>query len=331
MTINRSDNRIPGKARELSRLMEFDEFICRAEGKSERTIELTRLALCKLKLFLEETGLPDDLDQIGPQEMRAFILYLKDSRRFTHHPYVKPHDSCLSEHTVNTYLRAIRAAWNRWVDEGLLRSSPFERVRLPKPPEKVKPPLSSEQLEALLAAVDLSSPQGYRDVTLICVLADTVSRLSEISDLRMENLDLPGRCMKIMGKGRKERVVPFGVKAQKLLYKYIQFYRPPPLHPGDNCVFLTYDGRRLTKNRVEAIVRKYARKAGLENTPCSPHSLRRTGCVRWVLRGGDVFSLQKMTGHKSLNVLRGYVELAQSDIRAAHARYSPIDNLGTEN
>ena len=163
MTINRSDNRIPGKARELSRLIEFDEFICHAEGKSERTIELTRLALCKLERFIEENGLPTDLELIGPQEMRAFILHLKELRRFTHHPYTKLQDDCLSGHTVNTYLRAIRAAWNRWVDEGLLQSSPFERVKLPKPPEKVKPPLSPEQLDALLAVVDLSSPQRYRE------------------------------------------------------------------------------------------------------------------------------------------------------------------------
>ena len=131
----------------------------------------------------------------------------------------------------------------------------------------------------------------------------------------------------MLGKGSKERFVPIGATTQKLLWKYIKLYRPEPALPRFDNVFLTKDGRPLTKNRVEAMMKKYGRKAGISGVRCSPHTLRHTACVMWIRNGGDIFSLQRITGHSSLEVLRGYVNLAQGDILAAHQRYSAVDNL----
>lgn len=321
------NNPLPNSKSDISSLMEFDAFICRAEGQSERTIELNRLALGKLRQYLFENGLPVDLRQIGSREIRGFILHLKTVKSFSSHPYTKPQDDHLSDHSVNTYLRAIKASYNRWVSEGLLDKSPFHGVKLPRLPEKVKPPLSAGQLNALHDSVDCFSPQGPRDAALLAVLTDTISRVSEISRLGIANLNLQSRHIKVYGKGRRERVIPFGTKTQKLIYKYVHFYRPAPLDPRTDFVFLTHGGRPLTRNRIYAIVRKYAKKAGIDGIPCSPHSLRRSGCVQWIVNGGDIYSLQKMTGHKSLTVLKTYVDLSQADVKALHEKYSPMDNL----
>jgi integrase/recombinase XerD len=315
------------KAGDISELMDFDSFCRRAEGQSPRTMELVQLALGKLRQYLAENGLPSDLNEIGAREIRGFILYLKTARRFSGHPYASAMDDTLSEHAINTYLRAIRAACNRWVGEGLLRKSPFQGVKLPRLPEKVKPPLTADQLQALLGAVDYASPQGPRDAALLAILTDTVSRTSEITGLKMAHLNLPERYIRVCGKGRQERMVPYGMRTQKLIYKYVNFYRLVPRDSGQDFLFLTGNGRPLTRQRVYAIVRKYARKAGIDTVPCSPHALRRSGCVRWIVNGGDIFSLQKLSGHKSLNVLRKYVELSPSDVKALHEKFSPLDNL----
>jgi site-specific recombinase XerD len=233
----------------------------------------------------------------------------------------------LSAISINTYLRTIRSAFNRWVSEGFLEVTPFDRVKVPKAPKKVIPTFSQEQLEALLSAINISTPEGFRDRLLILLYLDTAARLGEITNLKISDVNPMEKCLKIFGKGQKERIVPIGVTTQKMLWKYLNFYRPDPALPRYEHVFLTRDGRPLTGKRVEAIMKKYGEKAGISGVRCSPHTLRHTACVMWLRNGGDIFSLQRITGHSSLEVLRGYVNLAQGDIAAAHQRYSAVDNL----
>ena len=121
-----------------------------------------------------------------------------------------------------------------------MEKSTFQGVKLPGLSEKVKPPHSAEQLKVLLNSVDYTSPQGPRDAALLSVLTDTISRVSEISRLGVANLNLQSRHIKVFGKGRRERIIPFGTKTQKLVYKYLHFYRPAPFDPRENFVFLTH-------------------------------------------------------------------------------------------
>lgn len=320
---------VPGlRLLSLHQLIEYDAMCCRAQNMSEKTISLTALALGRLERFLEHKGLSMRVDDIGPQEIRALILHLQQSPRFKLHPYVKQQPgTLLTSHCVNTYLRAIRAAWNRWKAEGLVESSPFEVVRLPRVTRKVMPTLSPAQLKAFFGAIDTKTPEGLRDYVLLNFYLDTTCRLSEVTNLEMENLDIQARRAKVMGKGRRERFVFFGTNVQKALWKYVSRYRPEPQLPVFRNVFLTHDGRPLSKNRVEAIVKKYALKANITGVRISPHTLRHTACLMWIKNGGDLFSLQAMTGHSSIETTRGYVNLDTEDVQQAHRRYSPVDYL----
>jgi site-specific recombinase XerD len=281
-----------------------------------------------LKVYLEDHGLSANASQIGVLELRGFIRDLQQRPRFACHPYAKPQTDTLSPHTINSYLRALRASWNGWVAEGLLETSPFSKVKVPKVPKKAIPTFSVEQLTDFFDAIDISTPEGFRDYTLFLTYLDTLARLSEITGLEMANLDLSARIAKVRGKGGKERFVVFGVRVQRCLWKYIKQFRPEPALPKYNLVFLTRDGYPLTKNRVEQAMKRYGHKANIVGVRCSPHTLRHTGCLLWLRHGGDIFTLQQLTGHSSLEVLKGYLNLAQSDIVVGHQRYSPIDNLG---
>jgi len=312
---------------DLDKLMEFEAFCGRAEGKSEKTIELKLLAIRRLRAFLEAEGRSTDASQVTPDDVRRFIVHLQQCRRFQDHPYAHVQDDALSDVSVHGYLRSLRAAWNGWVREGLVDVSPFTRLTLPRPTERQKPVLSDDHLDTLFAAIDTSSPQGYRDLTLLSVIFDTGLRLSEATNARVADLDLKGGHLRVMGKGRRERTVPIALTTRKLLWKYLRQHRPEPMLPQDDFLFLTFDGRRLTKNRVESILRKYAAKAGVNGPACTPHGLRRAFCVGWLRAGGGLFQLARVTGHRDLEVLRSYANLDQSDVDAAHRQFSPVDNL----
>jgi len=313
-------------SRELNNLIEGYSLCARSEGKSENTIQLTRRAVAYLNNFLACDQLPMSVELIGADEIRAFILHLEQAYRFENHPFIKSHDRRLTGHTINCYLRSIRAFWGWLLEEGFINSNPFTTIKIPKPPKKVITPFTEDQIQNLLKAIDTSTSIGLRNYVIVLMFLDTGMRLGELIGLKMNDVDLKNRTMKVFGKGAKERRLPIGKRLLAALWKY-QVYRPEPATGLIRNFFLTEDGWPLSKNRVETIMKNLGRKASLQGVRCSPHTFRHTFCIQFLRNGANLFTLQQMTGHSSLEVLRGYVALAESDLRVAHQRFSPVDNL----
>ncbi len=311
----------------LNNLLETYQIQARTEGKSLNTIRIYTTALSILQRFLERKRYSTDVTGIGPEEIRGFIGYLQNTKAFMEHPFTGPQQKGLTGHTVNCYLRAIRAFWGWLLAEEFIEDNPFDRIKVPKAPKKVIVPFSEEQLRALLGVIDTKSPIGIRDSTIIQTLLDTGMRVTELTGLEMENVNLVQRCLKVHGKGNKERMVPIGVTVQKALARYINKYRPQPMYPLSNNLFLTRDGMPLTPNRIQSIVETYANRAGIKGVRASPHTFRHTFAVSYLRNGGDVFTLQRILGHETLDMVRNYVTLAQTDLQEAHLRCSPVDNL----
>ena len=314
---------------ELLSLMSGYSLCAQTEGKSKNTIAIVTRSTTYLHNFLSSNGLSTDVTQIGSMEMRAFILYLQQKRCFSNHPYSKAQLRGLSGHTINTYMRSIRAFWSWLVEEKITESNPFSKLKIPKPPKKIITTFSQHQIELLLSVTG-GSAEGYRGVVIVLTLLDTGLRVNELINLKMEDVWLEEGLIKVLGKGNKERLVPLGKQIRKLLWRYINQYRPEPALPNLDNLFLTHDGRPLTKNRVESIMKHYGRMAGLTGVRCSPHTLRHTFAINFLRNDGDIFSLQKILGHSSLEMTRRYCELANVDIKKAHAIASPVDNLAIE-
>ena len=200
-------------------------------------------------------------------------------------------------------------------------------MKIPRPARKIIPTFSDFQIQQLLNVIDTRVPEGYRNYTIILTLLDTGMRVSELCHLKVDNIWLEDGMLKVLGKGNKERLIPIGKRVQRLLWRYINRYRPEAVTANSNFVFLTKDGRPLTKDRVEKIMTYYGKKAELKGVRCSPHTLRHSAAVRFLRNGGDVFSLQRMLGHASLEMTRKYCELADIDVKRAHIIASPVDNL----
>ena len=311
----------------LEHLIAGYQLCATTEGKSPNAIAIVTNSVSYFQGFLISQGISTDVTQISQYELRAFILHLRQKRCFSNHRFNHVQDRGLSGHTINCYLRSLRIFFSWLVSEGIIEANPFSRVKIPRPSRKVIPTFSDSQIQQLLDAVDTRTTEGYRDYTIILILLDTGIRVSELCYLKLDDAWLEDGMLKILGKGNKERLIPIGKQVQRRLWRYINRYRPEPAMPSCNLLFLTREGRPLTKDRVEKILTRYGRKAGLTGVRCSPHTLRHSAAVRFLRNGGDVFSLQRLLGHASLEMTRRYCELADIDVKRAHTIASPVDNL----
>ena len=316
-----------GRATQLENLIQGYKLYARTEGKSPKTIEITTTAVTVFRAFLEAKGFSTDVGEIGTPELREFILHLQQVKAFEHHRFAKPQNKGLSGHAINCYLRAVRAFWSWLVREEIIEINPFDKLRIPQPPKKVIPTFSESQIQALLGVIDTSGSAGFRDWTMILTLLDTGLRASELVGLTVNEVNLEDGIVKVKGKGSKERIVPIGARVQRAIWKYLQHYRPQPANPLCSNLLLTNIGGPITVNRLETIIKNHGKKAQIENVRCSPHTFRHTFAISYLRNGGDVFSLQHILGHSSLDVVRIYVNLAQADVKASHRKFSPADNM----
>ena len=139
-------------------LLEGYRLCDRAEDKSPHTVDIVTCSVSGLEWFLRGEGLSTDIAEIDPNEIRTFILQFQQRRRYRDHRFARPQETGLSLHTINTYLRSIRAFWSWMVSEDILPDIPFSRVKVPKTPTKVVATFSESQIQALLRVIDTSTP-----------------------------------------------------------------------------------------------------------------------------------------------------------------------------
>jgi len=292
-----------------------------AEGKSPKTVAWV---VSSVGYFAELLG-PErqDIATITGNDLRRFIITLQSRPKYANHPYNKPQQAKLSPQSIETYCRAITAFFGFLKREDFIDNNPMAMVKMPKVPETVIPTFSEKEVERLLAQADKGSNEGFRNYCLLLTLIDTGIRLSELANLKIDDIDYEQNLFRVMGKGQRERFVPFGRRVAKALMKYQMKCRPEPV--GTDNFWLRRDGRPLVLMRIQKIISAYGKKAGLKR--CYAHKIRHTSSVMYLRNGGDVFSLQKKLGHRSLVMTRHYSNLADSDVRAQHLKYGVADRL----
>jgi len=293
----------------------------RAEGKSPKTVSWITDSAGYFADFLGPEC--QDIASITGNDLRRFIIALQGKHKFSNHIYNKPQQAKLSPQSVDTYCRAIKAFFSFLCREGFIQANPMEKVKLPRSPELVIPTFSEKEVQKLLAQPDKQSNEGFRDYAILLTFIDTTVRLSELAELKASDIDYDQSLFKVIGKGRKERYAPFGRRVAKALMKYQLKHRPEPI--GTDNFWLRRDGQPLSAGRIQKLVSRYGKKAGLKR--CYAHKLRHTSSVLYLRNGGDVFSLQRKLGHKSLVMTRHYSNLADTDVRDKHLKYGVADRL----
>ncbi len=238
-------------------------------------------------------------------------------RRFQQRP--------LSRETIRGHLKTLKV-FSRWLQrERYLRRNVLQDLAIPQSEHRLFPVFNDHQLAALLKSASGTSNRARRWSAMLWLLLDTGMRLAEFTGLTLERLDLERGEARVLGKGRRERLVPIGSSALFALHRYLEVRGGPQR----GALFLDDDGRPLSRNAVYRAVRRLSAKAGIEGVRCSPHTLRHTFATRFLTLGGDLLSLQRLLGHspRSLDVTQRYISLLDADIRTAHRRFSPGDHL----
>ena len=311
----------------LDNFIETFLLCCATEGKSPKTIQWYGANLKRFSKYLKDNDLPSQVTETGTAEVRAFIFHLQNNvRRWETSPSVKDQNR-LSPFSVHGYARTIKAFWSWLLVEGYIQTNPMIRLKPPRVPHKIIPSLSIEQVQRLLSILDTRTPRGFRDFAIILLLFDTGIRLSELVNLDIQGIDFQQSCFTVNGKGNRERIVPFGSQIRRTLRRYVTSFRPEPDSPRVSQLFLTDQGLPLKPRAVQSMLTRLGRRSGIAGVRISPHTFRHSFARQYLMCGGDVFSLQRILGHKSLEVVKIYVNLASDDISEQHRRFSPVDNM----
>lgn len=231
----------------------------------------------------------------------------------------------LASETLHTRWRHFRTFLRFLHRDGLLLVDPSDKVEAPRIERRLLPCPTPAQLCKLLEQLDPQDPLGARDYAIVCLLADTGARLSEALNLKFADLDLAGGTARLLGKGRRERLVAFGDAARRALLVWIRVRgedRP------DASLFIDRFGNPLDRLAFGQRFRRLARRAGIYSRRMSPHSLRHFFAITFLRNGGGTLQLQRLLGHSTLAMTKRYAALTDDDSLAAHRRASPLDRMG---
>jgi len=315
----------PEKVYDLSNLINYYELCNRAEGKSLKTITWYSQNLKRFHSYLKSRHLSDSIEHADTKLLRDYILYLLKRHRFENHPYTSAKAEPLSVATIHGHVRTLRAFFSWVVREGFVKSNIAKELKPPKLVNKVVSTLSDEEIISILRTFNPGNNSEMRNQTIVMVLLDTGLRIGELVNLKTDDVNMSEGLLKVIGKGKKERIVPIGSNSQRALQRYIFRHRPNPAHPGIENVFLSVHGTPLTENSIKLMFAKLAKRSGVYRLHA--HLCRHTFATRFLINGGDVFTLQQILGHSTLDMVRHYVNLASNHVALQHHKFSPLDRL----
>lgn len=240
-----------------------------------------------------------------------------------------------SSRTVARKLAAIRSFFRYLCREGILENNPAAAVSGPRLEKRLPRYLHLEEVQALLELPD-GSPQGLRDRAILEMLYATGARFGEIWRLNLDDVDLEGEFVRLYGKGRKERIVPFGSCAQSALKRYLGLSRPLLLRAADRAgagvramsrpetraVFLNRRGGRLSIRGLRRVVDRYLDCLALERH-VTPHSLRHSFATHLLDEGADIRAVREMLGHASLSTTQVHTHVSPARLRAVYRNAHP--------
>jgi integrase/recombinase XerD len=221
-------------------------------------------------------------------------------------------------------LSGIKAFYKYMLMEDIINDDPSELLESPKIQRKLPDTLSYEDINKLIAAIDLSRPDGARNKAILEVLYGCGLRVSELTELKLSNLYLDIEFIKVTGKGSKERLVPIGGEAIKALKIWIEQVRVhTPIKKGeDDMVFLNQRGSRLSRIYIFTLIKQLAEMIGLKKS-ISPHTFRHSFATHLVEGGADLRAVQEMLGHESITTTEIYTHLDREFLKGTIIQFHP--------
>ena len=276
------------------------------DGLAPLTLAAYRRDLTLYAAWLHDQHKP--LDDSGPTDLLAFMAQRHASTKAT---------------TANRRLSVFKRYFRWAVRERRIAADPTLKLDSARQPLRVPKTLSEAQVEALLAAPDIGTPLGLRDRAMLELMYASGLRVSELVLLKAVHISLDQGVLRVMGKGSRERLVPFGAEAHEWLRRYLAQARPGLLKREASAdLFLTVRGAAMTRQMFWKIVKRHALVAGI-TAPLSPHTLRHAFATHLLNHGADLRAVQMLLGHADIGTTTIYTHVARERLRVLHAQHHP--------
>ncbi len=296
-------------------IQRFIDFIRIERGLSDNTVSAYERDLSLLHVWLTEHNV-HDIDKVSVQELRYFLAQRLDQG--------------LSSRTIARNVVSIRRFFLHLYEEKWIRSNPAELLEVPSVRPALPRYMSEKEVDALLQAPTLDTPEGIRDRAMLEVLYASGLRVTELVTLPMRGLRLETGYVLVSGKGSKERIVPLGETAIDALRHYLSYARPEFLdisHQNQHSdVFLTRRGSSMTRQAFWKNLGRYTRQIGIQRA-VSPHQLRHSFATHLLNHGADLRVLQAMLGHADISTTQIYTHVSNKRIQEIHAKFHPRNGL----
>ena len=291
----------------LEAMKQFKNFNI-AKNLSIRTIQHYDVSFEIFKRFYDCTQL---CSTITENTIFAFTAFLKQK-------------GTMNDISVNTHLRSVRAMCYYFMKLGYIE--PFQ-ITMVKTQKTVKETYTDYEIEILLEKPKISKTTfaEYRNWVVINYLLATGNRVATICDLKIKDIDFDTGTIRLCRtKNRREQIIPISKTLKDILKEYIKYRKGE----SEDYLFCNVNGERLSEDGLKLAIRKYNRKRGVSKT--SVHLFRHTFAKKWILNGGDVFRLQKMLGHSSMEIVREYVNMFSDDLKRDFDTFNPLEEFSTK-
>ena len=310
-----------------------------ASGKTGPTLTWYAGAIRRYAEWLQGQGEDATLEHFTLDLVRQYIVDLQQQQARASHPLMPTEDRPLSDHTINSYVRALRAFSTWLAEEGYTSDPVLARLKAPKMTSKTQVILCPEEIADIVTSLNPRTEIGARDQAIFLLLLDTGMRAGELCGLRLGDLHLDDGYAIVLGKGRKQRPVKIGARATKAVRFYLLHWRAPAL-PQENHVFLSCrgvgddgdafanrGGEPLSVGALGKIFKRIGHRTGIQRL--HPHLVRHTFACMHLMRYRDPFALKSLLGHTTLTMTQHYCEAVQQMDVVRADKVSIVDGLDT--
>lgn len=285
-------------------ITKFIEYLIIDKKYSENTIKSYNNDLKKYELFFKNTN----ISNIKEKHIKEYLKHLKENNN--------------DNRTINHNISTLRSFYKFLLIEKILKENPMEYIEMPKTKKSLPKTLSIEEIDKLLN-FKLTNEFSYRNKAMLELMYSSGLRVSELVNVKIHDIDTSNCIIRIMGKGKKERIVPLGDYAIKYIELYIKEYREKLIKRELNeYLFINNHGKKMTRQGFFKILKQLAKEQNIK-TEFSPHTLRHSFATHLLNGGADLRSIQEMLGHESISTTQIYTHVSKEQLKENYNNFHP--------
>ena len=290
-------------------LKDFELYLKIERGLSPNSIDNYLRDVKKLVQFLDASHIHENPEKISEGSIQQFIYELAKN---------------VNTRSQSRTISGLRSFFEYLIFEDYRKDNPTQLIETPKIGRKLPDTLSQNEIDEIIAQLDLSHPQGQRNKTILETLYSCGLRVTELITLQISDLFFDEGFIRVIGKGDKQRFVPINIETQKLILIYLNQVRNHirPQKGFEDTIFLNRRGKQLTRNMIFLIIKDLTEKAGIKKK-VSPHTFRHSFATHLLENGADLRSIQQMLGHESITTTEIYMHLDKSFLKEVVEKFHP--------